>query len=439
MSNIGIHNFSMEKIMEAAEKSRLLCLELELAQEKTNPLTLEEIFSVIREGASLGLELCNLCCRNVLPDNSFLAEILNFLREQKIRSNLQLPGKLLTEECAKLLREYGTSLRLYYSEEKDLSPDILKILPADSIQILLLPRRGEWDFFIESWHKFSEMGLKKAFACMSSSGDLLPEEETLTAEEQKKLEEECNILLPGCMQLLCSCSIDCCGKVYPCFAMDTLLGDVRETPLKEIFFASKILSLRRKHPAELKAPCSSCPHKTNCASCAARAYRATGDYTASDPLCHRNMPEDKKALIRSLPISSEGMLPHAGRMLLIDKILYLTERYSLHEAFIRHDNPFLRPDGILEGYALPEYAAQAAALRDSVEKDGRRSPGLLCEVSKTKFYKEVKAGDTLKVQVSTRHNMDIWYILDFTIFVNEEIAAEGDLKLCVYDDSQLPY
>jgi hypothetical protein len=111
----------------------------------------------------------------------------------------------------------------------------------------------------------------------------------------------------------------------------------------------------------------------------------------------------------------------------------------VHEAVVLDDNPFLNAYGVLERSALPEYSAQAAALRDSVEKGGKPSPGLLSEVQKCSFYGQVRAGDLLKITVSTDFHMDIWYCIAFKIECNGSVVADGVLKLCVYDETPLQY
>lgn len=140
-----------------------------------------------------------------------------------------------------------------------------------------------------------------------------------------------------------------------------------------------------------------------------------------------------------LPRSASGLLPHAGPMELITRIISIQGEISIHEAIIREDNPFLAPDGTLESSALPEYGAQAAAVRDSVDKGGKPSPGLLTELSKTRFFQTVRQGDLLKITVEKLFQLDVWHGVGFKIECGGEPVAEGELKLCIYDTAQLPF
>lgn len=140
-----------------------------------------------------------------------------------------------------------------------------------------------------------------------------------------------------------------------------------------------------------------------------------------------------------LPRSASGLLPHAGPMELISRIISIQGEVSVHEAIIREDNPFLAPDGMLESSALPEYGAQAAAVRDSVDKGGKPSPGLLTELSKTRFFRTVRQGDLLKITVEKLFQLDVWHGIAFKIECAGKPVAEGEMKLCIYDTAPPPF
>ena len=435
MSNCCVQKFPADKIMEAAKNSRLLVLDLEVAPDKVGALSLEEIYSLIRQAAGLGMALCNIVCRESVECEK-VKSVCGFLQELKIKAAVELPAANADKNFIAELAAQGAEVYLYCKNMDEVPPlDEVASFPAGSVKLLMLPAHDGCADYVVLYKKCQACGVELTAACMTANAALPGEE--LTCAEQELIEKSCNTVLPGCLQLLCACSVTFDGKVYPCFAMGTLLGDVKESPLEEIYIRSKVLSLHREHPKRCQEPCLSCAFIDRCTGCAARAYAATGNYMAADGACSRN--QKQRELINHLPAMSQGMLPHAERMLLIDRIVCLTELYSVHEAVVRQDNPFLRSDGVLEPNALPEYAAQAAALRDSVECGGKPSPGLLCEVSKTNFFNEVRVGDLLKITVRTEYNMDIWYGIKFTILANDKIAAEGSLKLCIYNDQQLPY
>ena len=79
------------------------------------------------------------------------------------------------------------------------------------------------------------------------------------------------------------------------------------------------------------------------------------------------------------------------------------------------------------------HAAQTAALMDSFEKDGRVSPGLLIEVQKFQISGDAKIDDRITVHLKKEFDMDIWHGVSVQIEVNGKSAAQGELKLCIFD------
>ena len=74
------------------------------------------------------------------------------------------------------------------------------------------------------------------------------------------------------------------GDVYPSGFLPISCGNVRQTPLLDIYRNSPIMrQLRDK--SLLKGKCGACEFKTICGGSRARAYAITGDYLESDPAC----------------------------------------------------------------------------------------------------------------------------------------------------------
>jgi len=73
------------------------------------------------------------------------------------------------------------------------------------------------------------------------------------------------------------------GTVYPCRRFPISIGNLLETPLKELWEKSEMLEkLRRKE--NLKGRCGSCGLK-ECRGCRSLALALTGDYLEEDPHC----------------------------------------------------------------------------------------------------------------------------------------------------------
>ena len=88
----------------------------------------------------------------------------------------------------------------------------------------------------------------------------------------------------GCLGGTGFCFISHRGIVKPCGFLDLNCGDVTQTPFDEIWQQSDIfLSLRNFK--NLKGKCGRCEYRKVCGGCRARAFEATGDYLAEEPLC----------------------------------------------------------------------------------------------------------------------------------------------------------
>ncbi len=74
------------------------------------------------------------------------------------------------------------------------------------------------------------------------------------------------------------------GEVYPSGFLPLSAGNIRTTNLVDIYRHSPLLTALRD-PEQLQGKCGDCPFRTLCGGSRARAYAATGDPLASDPLC----------------------------------------------------------------------------------------------------------------------------------------------------------
>ena len=88
----------------------------------------------------------------------------------------------------------------------------------------------------------------------------------------------------GCLGGTGFCFISHQGIVQPCGFLDVNCGDITQASFANIWNRSDIfLSLRNFD--ELKGKCGACEFKKVCGGCRARAYEATGDFLAEEPLC----------------------------------------------------------------------------------------------------------------------------------------------------------
>jgi heme b synthase len=88
----------------------------------------------------------------------------------------------------------------------------------------------------------------------------------------------------GCLGGTAFCFISHAGVVQPCGFLDVECGDVTQTPFNRIWEESEVFRTLRNYD-NLKGKCGACEYKRVCGGCRARAYEATGDYLAEEPLC----------------------------------------------------------------------------------------------------------------------------------------------------------
>jgi len=87
---------------------------------------------------------------------------------------------------------------------------------------------------------------------------------------------------PGCRAGIAMLCVKPDGAVTPCPLLDVSVGNVRETPLKELWNSEALERLRRR---EVEGRCGACKHKIICGGCRARALAHYRDMFMEDPLC----------------------------------------------------------------------------------------------------------------------------------------------------------
>mgnify|MGYP005830980955 CR=1 FL=1 len=88
----------------------------------------------------------------------------------------------------------------------------------------------------------------------------------------------------GCLGGTGFCFISHVGDVQPCGYLEVTCGNVRQESFPKIWENSLVFQRLRKFKA-LEGKCGRCKYVRVCGGCRARAYEATGDYMAEEPLC----------------------------------------------------------------------------------------------------------------------------------------------------------
>jgi len=88
----------------------------------------------------------------------------------------------------------------------------------------------------------------------------------------------------GCLGGIGFCFVSHRGDVQPCGFLTANCGNVRQQSFVDIWKHSEVLTNLRDYD-KLTGKCNPCEFKRVCGGCRARAYEATGDYLAEEPLC----------------------------------------------------------------------------------------------------------------------------------------------------------
>lgn len=88
----------------------------------------------------------------------------------------------------------------------------------------------------------------------------------------------------GCLGGTSFCFISHDGIVQPCGYLELNCGDLKESSFDAIWRNSEIFQNLRDY-SSYKGKCGRCEYKKYCGGCRARAFEATGDYLAEEPLC----------------------------------------------------------------------------------------------------------------------------------------------------------
>ncbi len=88
----------------------------------------------------------------------------------------------------------------------------------------------------------------------------------------------------GCLAGTGFCFISHRGVVQPCGYLELNCGSLRENSFPEIWWNAEVFQNLR-HFKGYRGKCGRCEYVRVCGGCRARAYEATGDYLAEEPLC----------------------------------------------------------------------------------------------------------------------------------------------------------
>ncbi len=124
------------------------------------------------------------------------------------------------------------------------------------------------------------------------------------------------------------------------------------------------------------------------------------------------------------------LIPHRGRMCLLDRVVSVAGGEMVAEGAVRADNPFLR-DGVLAPAALVEYMAQAmAALVSWRHGDPVPKMGYLVGARNVVFQPvPVRSGQTLRAIVREEAVLGDFAAFDGVVSLEGAVVCQGNLKV----------
>ena len=88
----------------------------------------------------------------------------------------------------------------------------------------------------------------------------------------------------GCLAGTGVCFISHEGEIFPCGYLPAIAGDLRKQTFSDVWNHSKVFDDLRDD-SKLEGKCGCCEFQHVCMGCRARAFAATGNYMAEEPVC----------------------------------------------------------------------------------------------------------------------------------------------------------
>jgi len=124
-------------------------------------------------------------------------------------------------------------------------------------------------------------------------------------------------------------------------------------------------------------------------------------------------------------------LPHAAPFLLLDQVLEIGERKGVFLKLVSAADPCVGRDGLLPPAFILEALAQAGGALVSAQDGKLPAVGYLAAVDDFRVHGEVRAGDTLRVEVEVVRIFASAVLLRGRALVDGTLRAEGRVTLAL--------
>ena len=281
------------------------------------PLLRRDVFDIASYGTGKGLRMC-------LATNGTLVtpEICGRIKEAGIKMvSLSLDGSVAevhddfrqqpgafqgTMNAARLFREHGIGFLINSSFTKRNQEEIPKVyrlakeIGATAWYMFMIVPTGRGKEILEElispedyeeilrWHYEMEKNEHDMLVRPTCAPQYYRVRLQMAKAEGVKLEHRTLKFSTGgskgCLAGQLICLIDVDGNVLPCSYFPVAAGNIRQTPLREIWEDSELFRALRDF-SSYKGKCGACEYIRVCGGCRARAYAINGDYLAEEPFC----------------------------------------------------------------------------------------------------------------------------------------------------------
>jgi predicted hotdog family 3-hydroxylacyl-ACP dehydratase len=133
-------------------------------------------------------------------------------------------------------------------------------------------------------------------------------------------------------------------------------------------------------------------------------------------------------------LNVESLLPHRGRMLLVDEILALTDDQATTRSIANKKWPLYR-DGTINPLILVELVAQTAGVHNSLKRlqqrgEGSPTRGWLVGVKSARFHvATIAPGEAVTTTTNNAFVFDNLREIKGTVFIGGQLAADVVLQI----------
>lgn len=281
------------------------------------PLLRDDIFQLAAHGTGLGLRMClatngaliddEVCKRMAETDIKMVSLSLDGSTAAIHDDFRQCPGAFAgTVRAAEILRRNGRKFLINSSFTKRNQADIAntfhlaKSLGAVAWYLFMIVPTGrgaeilheliskdDYEAILE-WHYHQEKQedtLLMRPTCAPHYYRIAPQ---LAREEGVSFQRRSLSFSTGggkgCIAAQSICLIDCFGNVKPCSYFLRSAGNIKETPLRQIWEEAPLFRELRDF-SSYTGKCGACEFLNVCGGCRARADAVHGDYLAEEPFC----------------------------------------------------------------------------------------------------------------------------------------------------------